>query len=124
MFSGRRNRNRRDAHGWTETTELRAIPLPQPRSQPLPEPQPLPPQQLPTTTAEQPSTTTNNYIQSSLVRTLEFRLHITAKMAPKANLVVYYVREDGETVADHLEIDVEKCVENKVCQSFNLTHTN
>ena len=39
---------------------------------------------------------------------------ITADMAPQAQLLVYYVRPDGETVADSYMMKVDKCVNNPV----------
>nr|UCK81476.1 alpha-2-macroglobulin-like protein [Arenicola marina] len=44
---------------------------------------------------------------------------VTAAMAGGAKLLVYYVREDGETVADSTDIPVEECLPNKVSLSFN-----
>ena len=42
------------------------------------------------------------------------RFPLTAEMSPKASLLVYYVREDGETVADSIDFKIESCFENKV----------
>ncbi|XP_076341788.1 alpha-2-macroglobulin-like protein 1 [Tachypleus tridentatus] len=42
-------------------------------------------------------------------------------MAPIARLLVYYVREDGETVADSVEFAVKKCLKNKVGLEFQKT---
>lgn len=35
-------------------------------------------------------------------------------MAPATQLVVYYLKEDNETVADHLPLQVEPSFENEV----------
>ena len=40
---------------------------------------------------------------------------VTADMAPKAKLMLYYVRPDGEIVADGLSFNVEGIFDNKVC---------
>ena len=51
------------------------------------------------------------------------RMHVTipisAAMAPKAKVMVYYVREDMETVATSREFKVQKCFDNKV-RSFEV----
>lgn len=39
---------------------------------------------------------------------------VTADMAPKAKLMIYYVRPDGEVVADGLTFNVEGIFENQV----------
>lgn len=41
-------------------------------------------------------------------------IKILPKMSPLSNLLVYYVREDGETVASMYTIQVNKCFANKV----------
>lgn len=46
---------------------------------------------------------------------------ITADMAPKAKLMVYYVRPNGEVVADGLSFNVEGIFENQVTIDFNST---
>ncbi|XP_041375396.1 pregnancy zone protein-like [Gigantopelta aegis] len=46
------------------------------------------------------------------------RFPLTAEMSPKASLLVYYVREDGETVADSIDFNIESCFENKVKFEF------
>ncbi|XP_045036417.1 CD109 antigen isoform X3 [Daphnia magna] len=43
-----------------------------------------------------------------------FRFQVTAAMAPVARVVVYYVRADGEIVADALNFDVEGTFQNFV----------
>ena len=39
---------------------------------------------------------------------------VTVKMSPTARLLVYEVRADGEVVADSVQFDVERCLENTV----------
>ena len=39
---------------------------------------------------------------------------VTADMSPQGHILIYYIREDGETVADSAEFDVEKCFANQV----------
>ena len=41
---------------------------------------------------------------------------MTTIMAPRARIVVYYVRPDGEIVADALRFNVEGLFDNKVIQ--------
>lgn len=47
-------------------------------------------------------------------RSHTFRFQATAAMAPVARVVVYYVRTDGEVVADALNFDVEGTFQNFV----------
>lgn len=53
-------------------------------------------------------------IQSTHVAKVKISIPITANMGPKAELLIYYVREDDETVAATLEFSVENCFDNKV----------
>ena len=39
---------------------------------------------------------------------------VTQAMVPSVRLLLYYVRKDGETVADSMVIDVEDKLENQV----------
>ena len=41
-------------------------------------------------------------------------LPITSSMAPKAKVIVFYVRPDGEVVADGLSFNVEGIFQNQV----------
>lgn len=43
-----------------------------------------------------------------------FRFQATASMAPKSKLIVYYVREDGELVADTVDIEIDSVLQNFV----------
>ena len=47
-------------------------------------------------------------------RSHTFRFQATPAMAPVARVVVYYVRADGEVVADALNFDVEGTFQNFV----------
>lgn len=42
------------------------------------------------------------------------KIPVLAEMSPKFSLLVYYVRDDGETVADSMEFEVEPCFHNEV----------
>ncbi|RXG73166.1 C3 and PZP-like alpha-2-macroglobulin domain-containing protein 8 [Armadillidium vulgare] len=48
-----------------------------------------------------------------------FRFVATPSMAPRARLVVYYVREDGEIVADSLHFALDGAIQNEVSISVN-----
>ena len=48
------------------------------------------------------------------VASMPLQIFVDHKMSPLAHLLVYYIREDGETVADSIEFNIEKCFENKV----------
>ena len=39
---------------------------------------------------------------------------VTQKMVPSSRLLLFYVRDDQETVADNMLIDVDDTLENKV----------
>ena len=39
---------------------------------------------------------------------------INYEMSPLAKVLVFYVRDDGETVADSIHIPVQQCLKNKV----------
>ena len=49
-------------------------------------------------------------------------LPVTSDLAPQGNLVVYYVRPDGEVVSDMIQLNLPECSENKVgnisCKNF------
>ena len=54
---------------------------------------------------------------------------ITQKMVPSCRLLLFYVRDDRETVADNMLVDVEDTLENKVkvalshCKDLQISHT-
>ena len=43
-----------------------------------------------------------------------FPLTVTANMAPKAKVIVFYIRPDGEVVADGLSFNVDGMYQNEV----------
>ena len=43
---------------------------------------------------------------------------VTQKMVPSSRLLLFYVRDDQETVADNMLIDVEDTLENEVNLPF------
>lgn len=53
-----------------------------------------------------------------LVGSFTLHIPIVAAMAPNAKLLVYYIRNDMETVADSISFNVEKCFNNKVNMTF------
>ncbi|XP_071544255.1 CD109 antigen-like isoform X2 [Panulirus ornatus] len=58
-------------------------------------------------------------LQAHQGTTHTFRFLATSAMAPQARLVIYYVREDGELVADSLHFAVAGAIQNEV--KVNLT---
>ncbi|CAC5364876.1 unnamed protein product [Mytilus coruscus] len=58
-------------------------------------------------------------IKSTHVAKMKISIPITANMGPKSELLIYYVREDDETVAATLEFSVENCFDNKVEMKFD-----
>lgn len=45
---------------------------------------------------------------------VSFSVPVSEKMAPKARIIVYYIRTHGEIVADSFSFDVEGDFENQV----------
>jgi len=43
-------------------------------------------------------------------------------MSPESHLVIYYVRDDGEVVADTIDIKVEQCLANEVRDSTEYSY--
>ncbi|CAG2055234.1 unnamed protein product, partial [Timema podura] len=56
--------------------------------------------------------------EEMMVGKLSLKLLVEPKMSPLSYLLVYYVREDGETVPATHVIQVDKCFANKVKASF------
>ncbi|XP_028406949.1 murinoglobulin-1-like isoform X3 [Dendronephthya gigantea] len=52
------------------------------------------------------------------VEKFDIEFPVTMKMVPSCRIMVYYVREDKEVVADSVEFDVEDRLENQVSVSF------
>lgn len=46
--------------------------------------------------------------------TYNFRFLASFAMIPKANLIVYYIRPDGEIISDHLKIELGEELNNYV----------
>ncbi|KAL3880815.1 hypothetical protein ACJMK2_033022, partial [Sinanodonta woodiana] len=60
-------------------------------------------------------------LAGSRTNTLSFSILITDLMAPNARIVVYYVRRDGEVVADSISFDVDGAFQNQVDIDFDTT---
>ncbi|XP_068218547.1 LOW QUALITY PROTEIN: CD109 antigen-like [Palaemon carinicauda] len=58
-------------------------------------------------------------LQAHQGTTHTFRFLATSSMAPRARLIVYYVKEDGEIVADSLQFAVDGAIQNKVSVDVN-----
>ena len=56
-----------------------------------------------------------NYKGKGMFTTSGFvQFAVTQRMVPSSRLLLFYVRDDLETVADNLQIDVEDKLENEV----------
>ncbi|XP_043275099.1 CD109 antigen-like isoform X2 [Venturia canescens] len=53
-------------------------------------------------------------LEVAMRRTASFRFLATHVMAPTAHVLVYYIRDDGEIVADALDVDLEGVLQNFV----------
>ncbi|KAL5004353.1 hypothetical protein ScPMuIL_017809, partial [Solemya velum] len=58
-------------------------------------------------------------VMSDHISKLTLTIPITSEMMHKSKIIVYYVREDGETVASTVEFDVEERFENEVSMDFD-----
>eukprot|EP00105_Crassostrea_gigas_P026706 XP_011447751.1 PREDICTED: pregnancy zone protein [Crassostrea gigas] len=56
--------------------------------------------------------------RSNLVGRVQISLPITAAFAPESQVIVYYVRTDGEVVSSFTRLEVENCFDNKVNIEF------
>ncbi|KAL5004830.1 hypothetical protein ScPMuIL_018286 [Solemya velum] len=97
---------RHDAPLFSTNSETELLQLPEPT---LPPPSPLPPT---------PSTE-EDIVMSDHISKLTLTIPITSEMIHKSQIIVYYVREDGETVASTVEFDVEERFENEVSMNFD-----
>ncbi|KAK8376817.1 hypothetical protein O3P69_010030 [Scylla paramamosain] len=61
----------------------------------------------------------SNTLQAHKGTTHTFRFLATRDMAPRARLLMYYVREDGEVVADSLHFSVSGAIQNEVTVNLN-----
>lgn len=58
-------------------------------------------------------------------KTRKQKVYITRDMIPAARILVYYIRHDGEIVADAITFPVSDIFENKVClKTLILEYTN
>ncbi|XP_064647482.1 alpha-2-macroglobulin-like [Lineus longissimus] len=73
----------------------------------------IPKKRLPPTTTPLPAVTPPKFID-----TFTIPIRILPEMAPLARVLVYYIRDDGETVADTLQLNVKECFANKVDLAF------
>ena len=46
--------------------------------------------------------------------TMYIDLEVTSNMSPTSQFLIYYIHDDGETVADSIEFQVAPCLQNKV----------
>ncbi|XP_047344508.1 alpha-2-macroglobulin-like protein 1 [Vespa velutina] len=63
---------------------------------------------------------TNKTDQNTIVHRFPLSVKITPSMAPVSELLLYYVRPDGETVATSYTIEVGHCFENKVKTAWHI----
>ncbi|KAL2717509.1 murinoglobulin-1-like [Vespula squamosa] len=63
---------------------------------------------------------TNKTDQNTIVHRFPLSVKITPSMAPVSELLLYYVRSDGETVATSYTIEVGHCFENKVKTAWHI----
>ena len=59
-------------------------------------------------------------LQAHKGTTHTFRFIATASMAPRARLIVYYVKDSGEIVADSLHFAIDGAIQNQVCEREKL----
>ncbi|CAG5115610.1 unnamed protein product, partial [Candidula unifasciata] len=58
---------------------------------------------------------------SDVVANFLLDLPVKPMMSPKFTLLVYYIRPDGEVVADSMQFQINPCFENEVAMEFNKT---
>ena len=69
------------------------------------------------TTTPAPTTTTSGGVSQVIAThkgTFTVNVPVTAAMSTSGRLVVYYIRPDGEVVADGITFKVEECTDNPV----------
>ncbi|KAI4503310.1 hypothetical protein M0802_001532 [Mischocyttarus mexicanus] len=66
----------------------------------------------------------NKTNQNTIVHRFPLSVKITPSMAPVSELLLYYVRSDGETVATSYTIEVGHCFENKVKTAWHTDAQN
>lgn len=52
--------------------------------------------------------------KSGFIGRVQISIPITAKFAPETQVMIYYIRKDGEIVSSSKTFQVEKCFDNKV----------
>ncbi|XP_067934596.1 ovostatin-like isoform X3 [Watersipora subatra] len=72
-----------------------------------------------TTTVASPTTTQGTQVTATHKGTFSVTVPVTAAMSTSGKLVVYYIRPDGEVVADGLTFKVEECTENEAQMRFS-----
>ena len=55
---------------------------------------------------------------SDRVSNIELSIPVTGEMSPSFSFLLFYIREDGETVADSMEFKVQPCFNNQVCEQL------
>lgn len=58
-----------------------------------------------------------SFISDTIICKTAITFGVTYAMAPATQLIVYYLKEDNETVADHLPLKVEPRFENEVSRT-------
>ncbi|GAB6025510.1 C3 and PZP-like, alpha-2-macroglobulin domain containing 8 [Chamberlinius hualienensis] len=61
----------------------------------------------------------SNQQLNSKENSFQMSLRVDAKLSPKFEIVIYYIRYDGEIVSDSETFEVEQCFANKVDMKFN-----
>ena len=51
---------------------------------------------------------------SDRVSNVELSIDVTANMSPTFSVLLFYIRDDGETVADSMQFKVQPCFDNEV----------
>ena len=51
---------------------------------------------------------------SDRVSNVELSIDVTADMSPTFSILLFYIRDDGETVADSMQFKVQPCFDNEV----------
>ncbi|XP_067934592.1 alpha-2-macroglobulin-like protein 1 [Watersipora subatra] len=72
-----------------------------------------------TTTVAPPTTTQGTQVTATHKGTFSVTVPVTAAMSTSGKLVVYYIRPDGEVVADGVTFKVQECTENEAQMRFS-----
>lgn len=60
-----------------------------------------------------------NILNKGQSKTTRRKIKILFEMAPAVTVMVYYIREDGEVVADTITVSVEEVFQNQVNEPFH-----